>query len=73
MKNININFDNNQITILNKQDKEKTVSIASQEGFSAISQEIHGAGWDNKYVYSFSWLERFVIQLPNDMFMEIKQ
>lgn len=67
MKNININFESNQVTILDKQDKQTIVSLDSEEGFTAISQAMLRTGWDNKYVYSFSWLGRPVIQLPDDM------
>lgn len=42
--------------------------MASQEAFSIISEAWLRCGWDNKYVYSFSWLGRPIIQLPEDMF-----
>lgn len=41
--------------------------IGSPEAFSLISQAWLRSGWDNKYVYSFSWMGRPVIQLPEDM------
>jgi len=41
--------------------------IGSPEAFSIISRAWLRAGWDNKYVYSFSWLGRPIIQLPEDM------
>lgn len=41
--------------------------IGSPEAFSIISQAWLRSGWDNKYVYSFSWMGRPVIQLPEDM------
>lgn len=41
--------------------------LGSPESFSAISKAWLRAGWDNKYVYSFSWMGRPIIQLPEDM------
>jgi cephalosporin hydroxylase len=42
-------------------------NIGSQEAFSILSRLWLRSGWDNKYVYSFSWLGRPIIQLPEDM------
>jgi cephalosporin hydroxylase len=41
--------------------------IGSPEAFQLLSKLWLRSGWDNKYVYSFSWLGRPVIQLPEDM------
>ena len=41
--------------------------LASPEAFAAISRAWLRCGWDTKYVYSFTWLGRPVIQLPEDM------
>ena len=41
--------------------------LSSPEAFSLISQVWLRAGWDTKYVYSFTWLGRPIIQLPEDM------
>jgi cephalosporin hydroxylase len=46
---------------------EKTYSLASAEGFAAVSRAWLRAGWDAKYVYGFSWFGRPVIQLPDDL------
>lgn len=42
-------------------------ALGSSEGFSAVSRAWLRAGWDAKYVYSFTWMGRPVIQLPEDM------
>lgn len=42
-------------------------SIGSPEAFAVISRAWLRAGWDNKYVYSFTWFGRPLIQLPEDM------
>ena len=41
--------------------------IGSREAFEVISNVWLRSGWDNKYVYSFSWFGRPIIQLPEDM------
>jgi cephalosporin hydroxylase len=41
--------------------------MASAEGFAAASRAWLHAGWDAKYVYSFTWMGRPVIQLPEDL------
>jgi cephalosporin hydroxylase len=46
----------------------KTWPMDSAEAFAAISRAWLRCGWDTKYVYSFSWLGRPIIQLPEDMF-----
>lgn len=48
-------------------DGEAVYPMASPEAFSAVSQAWLRCGWDNKYVYSFTWMGRPVIQLPDDM------
>ena len=42
-------------------------SLATAEGFAAASKAWLRATWDSKYVYSFAWMGRPVIQLPEDM------
>lgn len=44
-----------------------TFELGSPEGFALVSKAWLRAGWDAKYVYSFSWLGRPMIQLPDDM------
>src|SRR5712691_4454806 len=46
---------------------ERRFPLASAEGFAAVSRAWIRAGWDTKHVYSFSWMGRPVIQLPEDM------
>ncbi len=50
-------------------DTEKKLSypIGSPEAFKILSDIWLKSGWEAKYVYSFSWLGRPVIQLPEDM------
>lgn len=46
---------------------EQQYQMASNEAFMAVSKAWLRCGWDAKYVYSFSWLGRPIIQLPEDM------
>jgi cephalosporin hydroxylase len=46
---------------------EKSYALASAEGFAAASRAWLLAGWDAKYAYSFTWLGRPIIQLPEDL------
>lgn len=45
----------------------KVLDLYSKEAFEAISREWVRVGWNQKYQYSFSWMGRPVIQLPEDM------
>jgi cephalosporin hydroxylase len=46
---------------------EADYDIGSPEAFREIARVYLRSGWDAKYVYSFTWLGRPVIQLPDDM------
>lgn len=52
--------------IINTQ-TEELIAFGSKEGFKVISDLWLMSGWESKYVYSFSWMGRPVIQLPDDM------
>ncbi|MEA2700549.1 MAG: hypothetical protein QOI66_4820 [Myxococcales bacterium] len=43
------------------------VALFSRDGFAILSELWLKVGWDQKYTYSFSWMGRPVIQLPEDM------
>jgi cephalosporin hydroxylase len=46
---------------------EREYPLASQQAFAAVSRAWLRCGWDTKYVYSFSWFGRPIIQLPEDL------
>jgi cephalosporin hydroxylase len=46
---------------------ERRFPLGSEEGFAAVSRAWLRAGWDAKHVYSFTWLGRPIIQLPEDV------
>ena len=45
----------------------RTHPFDSPEAFRLVSDAWLRIGWDQKYVYSFTWLGRPVIQLPEDL------
>jgi cephalosporin hydroxylase len=45
----------------------RTLPLESSEAFAIVSRHWIRATWDAKYVYSFTWLGRPVIQLPDDL------
>ena len=58
-----------KITIKNdliELDGEK-INLYSPEGFKVLSDLWVKVGWDQKYLYGFSWLGRPIIQNPEDM------
>src|SRR5262245_24088745 len=64
---ISIDMDRDRVLVEDDGSSE-SFPMASPEAFSAISKAYLRCGWDNKYVYSFTWMGRPVIQLPDDMF-----
>lgn len=43
------------------------IDLFSKEAFEIISREWVRVGWNEKYPYTFSWMGRPIIQLPEDM------
>lgn len=62
-----IKIENDIVTFKNEQGKEVSVGIGTPEAFRILSKLWLRSGWDTKYVYSFSWMGRPIIQLPEDM------
>jgi hypothetical protein len=48
--------------------ERRRIPLESAEAFAIVSEAWLRAGWDVKYIYSFTWLGRPIIQLPDDMF-----
>lgn len=46
---------------------DKTIPLYSKEAFEIISHKWLKVGWNQKYVYTLSWMGRPIIQLPEDM------
>jgi cephalosporin hydroxylase len=61
-------LDTEAKTLITERDGKKTVlDLYSRESFEAISREWVRVGWSQKYQYTFSWMGRPMIQLPEDM------
>ena len=58
--------DAGQVTV-EENGEISTHALASPKAFEAISRVWLRAGWDSKYVYTFSWMGRPIIQLPEDL------
>jgi cephalosporin hydroxylase len=59
--------DQSGVVIVRDGETETSYPLASAEGFAAVSRAWIRAGWDAKYVYSFTWFGRPIIQLPDDI------
>jgi cephalosporin hydroxylase len=49
------------------QTEEKTIGLYTREAFELISRLWVKTGWNQKYQYTFTWLGRPMIQLPEDV------
>lgn len=47
--------------------RTRSLALYSDEAFDLISHQWLKVGWNQKYPYSFSWMGRPIIQLPEDM------
>jgi cephalosporin hydroxylase len=47
--------------------EEHRYPLTSPQAFAAASRAWLRAGWDTKYIYSFTWFGRPIIQLPDDL------
>ncbi len=71
MKNITINFKDGTVKTEDETIKinngSETFLMSNPEGFSIVGDAWLRAGWDAKYVYSFTYLGRPIIQQPEDI------
>jgi cephalosporin hydroxylase len=63
---IQVDTQKNEV-IVEDGNERRSLDLSSAEAFLAISKAWLRCGWDIKYVYSFTWLGRPIIQLPEDM------
>ena len=63
---INVDLEKGMVYI-QKGNDNKGYNLDTPEAFKIISDIWLRCGWDTKYVYSFTWLGRPIIQLPDDM------
>lgn len=48
-------------------EETRSFTLDTPEGFGLISDVWLRSGWQNKHVYTFTWMGRPIIQLPEDM------
>src|SRR3982750_2247649 len=61
-------IDTDQHTLTQIDDGRTTeLPLYSNEAFDALSAEWLRVGWNQKYTYTFTWMGRPIIQLPEDM------
>ena len=63
---ISIDLENGEL-IFESNGTRSRYELGSPEAFAILSRAWLRAGWDAKYVYSFTWMGRPVIQLPEDL------
>ena len=62
-----IDLSKNELTILDFGSGSRSVPVYSTEGFEILSDLWVKVGWNQKYPYTFSWMGRPIIQLPEDL------
>ncbi|MGH7268659.1 MAG: cephalosporin hydroxylase family protein [Candidatus Rokuibacteriota bacterium] len=63
---ITIDPDAGTVTVTDERGR-RTLTLDDPEAFELVSRVWLRAGWDVKHVYSFTWLGRPIIQLPEDL------
>ena len=63
---ITIDTEARRLTV-DDQGSRRQLPLHSPEAFAVLSREWVRLGWDLKYTYTFSWLGRPIIQLPEDL------
>lgn len=58
----------NKLVIENKEgETNQVLDLYTKEGFEELSKLWVKVGWNQKYIYTFSWFGRPIIQLPEDI------
>src|SRR5688572_29114118 len=53
--------------VIEESGRSRTLDLYSREAFEQISRQWVRVGWGEKYQYTFSWMGRPIIQLPEDI------
>ena len=62
-----ITIGDDKIVVRDSAGRTVELGLGTREAFELLSRLWLRSGWDLKYVYSFTWLGRPVIQLPEDL------
>lgn len=57
-----------QVLTYEDESGRRQLPLYSDEAFEIVAQQYLMVGWNQRYTYTFSWLGRPIIQLPDDMF-----
>jgi cephalosporin hydroxylase len=63
---ITINTDENALSY-ESNGESRVIELYTREAFEIISQQWLKVGWHQKYSFTFSWMGRPIIQLPEDL------
>lgn len=64
---LEIDLKERRVAAIGENGEREEHDFASPAGFGLISHAWLQSGWDAKHVYSFSWMGRPIIQLPEDL------
>jgi cephalosporin hydroxylase len=56
-----------KLLVINENGQERCLKLYSDEAFELISHQWLKVGWNQKYPYTFTWLGRPIIQIPEDI------
>ena len=56
-----------EILTLNQNGSSETLPLYSDAAFEAIARQYVRVGWNQKHLYTFSWMGRPIIQFPDDL------
>ena len=62
-----VTVDGDRVSVSASDGVREEYGIGTPEAFRILSKLWLRSGWDTKYVYSFTWLGRPIIQLPEDL------
>jgi cephalosporin hydroxylase len=62
-----VTVDGDRVSVSAPDGVREEYGIGTPEAFRILSKLWLRSGWDTKYVYSFTWLGRPIIQLPEDL------
>jgi cephalosporin hydroxylase len=63
---LTLDTESNTITVFDG-GGERTMQLYSREGFESLSRHWVRVGWNQKHPYTFTWMGRPMIQLPEDV------
>ena len=63
---LTLDTDSRTLTLI-EAGKTKCLDLYSKDAFEVLSRHWLRVGWNQKYLYTFTWMGRPVIQLPEDM------